>query len=164
MNRSAVAALIMAGGRSERMRAGGSAQHKGLRTVVGMPLIECNLRALLWFGFSRLFVVLEELNLIVPQLKAYWARQYEILLALYKDGQIAEKPPKQSPAPGQAAAVSAGRCRIGPISRLTSRMVWYRSAMNAVVSDTGLSASSYAVAVQVEPELVFAVDAIFPMS
>jgi NDP-sugar pyrophosphorylase family protein len=60
MNGSAVAALIMAGGRSERMRAGGSAQHKGLRTVLGMPLIECNLRALLWFGFSRLFVAVNE--------------------------------------------------------------------------------------------------------
>jgi mannose-1-phosphate guanylyltransferase/phosphomannomutase len=56
MASSPVAALIMAGGRSERMRAGGSADHKGLRTVLGMPLIECNLRALLWFGFKRLFV------------------------------------------------------------------------------------------------------------
>jgi len=60
MNRSPVAALIMAGGRSERMRAGGSAQHKGLRTVLGVPLIECNLRALLWFGFSRVFVAVNE--------------------------------------------------------------------------------------------------------
>lgn len=50
------AALIMAGGRSERMRAGGSDQHKGLRTVGGMPLIECNLRTLLAFGFTDLFV------------------------------------------------------------------------------------------------------------
>jgi NDP-sugar pyrophosphorylase family protein len=55
---SQVAALIMAGGRSERMRAGGTAQHKGLRTVLGMPLIERNLRALLWFGFHRLFVAI----------------------------------------------------------------------------------------------------------
>ena len=38
------------------MRAGGSAQHKGLRTVLGVPLIEWNLRALLWFGFKRLFI------------------------------------------------------------------------------------------------------------
>jgi mannose-1-phosphate guanylyltransferase/phosphomannomutase len=58
MTRSTVAALIMAGGRSERMRAGGSAQHKGLRTVLGVPLIECNLRALLWFGFKQLFVAI----------------------------------------------------------------------------------------------------------
>jgi NDP-sugar pyrophosphorylase family protein len=55
---SQVAALIMAGGRSERMRAGGTAQHKGLRTVLGVPLIERNLRALLWFGFHRLFVAI----------------------------------------------------------------------------------------------------------
>jgi NDP-mannose synthase len=49
-------ALIMAGGRSERMRAGGSGLHKGLRTVQGVPLIECNLRTLVWFGFKRLFI------------------------------------------------------------------------------------------------------------
>ena len=58
MASSPFAALIMAGGRSERMRAGGSAQHKGLRTVRGVPLIEWNLRALLWFGFKQLFVAL----------------------------------------------------------------------------------------------------------
>jgi len=58
MRSSPVAALIMAGGRSERMRAGGSGQHKGLRTVFGKPLIECNLRALIWFGFKRLFVAI----------------------------------------------------------------------------------------------------------
>jgi len=57
---SRVAALIMAGGRSERMRAGGTGQHKGLRTVLGVPLIERNLRALLWFGFARLFVAINE--------------------------------------------------------------------------------------------------------
>ena len=56
MGSSPAAALIMAGGRSERMRAGGSRQHKGLRTVLGMPLIEWNLRALLRFGFGQLFV------------------------------------------------------------------------------------------------------------
>src|SRR4030081_1911683 len=54
-----IAALIMAGGRSERMRAGGTRQHKGLRTVLGVPLIERNLRALLWFGFHRLFVAIK---------------------------------------------------------------------------------------------------------
>src|SRR5438874_6740191 len=60
MTSSPVAALIMAGGRSERMRAGGTGQHKGLRTVLGVPLIERNLRALLWFGFARLFVAINE--------------------------------------------------------------------------------------------------------
>jgi NDP-sugar pyrophosphorylase family protein len=50
------AALIMAGGRSERMRAGGSAEHKSLRTVRGVPLLEWNLRALEARGFTRVFV------------------------------------------------------------------------------------------------------------
>jgi NDP-sugar pyrophosphorylase family protein len=50
------AALIMAGGRSERMRAGGTAAHKSLRAVQGMPLVEWNLRGLLRSGFRRLFV------------------------------------------------------------------------------------------------------------
>jgi NDP-sugar pyrophosphorylase family protein len=54
----AIAALIMAGGRSERMRAGGTRQHKGLRTVLGVPLIERNLRALLSFGFERIFIAI----------------------------------------------------------------------------------------------------------
>lgn len=58
MATSTIAALIMAGGRSERMRAGGTDQHKGLRTVLGVPLIECNIRALLWFGFKELFVAI----------------------------------------------------------------------------------------------------------
>jgi GTP:adenosylcobinamide-phosphate guanylyltransferase len=34
-----IAALIMAGGRSERMRAGGCSQHKALRRVLGVPMI-----------------------------------------------------------------------------------------------------------------------------
>jgi NDP-sugar pyrophosphorylase family protein len=51
-----LAAIIMAGGASERMRAGGSADHKSLRTLRGAPLIEWNLRALHHFGFRRLFV------------------------------------------------------------------------------------------------------------
>jgi NDP-sugar pyrophosphorylase family protein len=51
-----IGALIMAAGQSMRMRAGGSGQHKGLRTVLGVPLIERNLRTLLWFGFARVFV------------------------------------------------------------------------------------------------------------
>jgi NDP-mannose synthase len=55
-----IAAMIMAGGRSERMRAGGSQDHKGLRTVRGAPLIEWNLRGLLGFDFRRLFVAINE--------------------------------------------------------------------------------------------------------
>ena len=60
MLQSEPAALIMAGGRSERMRASGAPEHKGLRTVLGLPLVECNLRALLHFGFRRLFVAVNE--------------------------------------------------------------------------------------------------------
>lgn len=56
MGSSPLAALVMAGGRSERMRAGGSGLHKALRLVRGVPLVERNLRALLSFGFDRLFV------------------------------------------------------------------------------------------------------------
>ena len=53
-----IAAIIMAGGRSERMRAGGSADHKSLRAVRGTPLIEWNLRSLWRCGFHRIFVAL----------------------------------------------------------------------------------------------------------
>jgi NDP-sugar pyrophosphorylase family protein len=55
---SNVGAIVMAGGRSERMRAGGSAEHKGLRTVRGMPLFEWNLRGLLQSGFRRIFAAI----------------------------------------------------------------------------------------------------------
>jgi NDP-sugar pyrophosphorylase family protein len=50
------AALMMAGGRSERMRACGSDNHKALRTVLGVTLIERNIQTLLLFGFRRLFI------------------------------------------------------------------------------------------------------------
>lgn len=56
MNCSSLTALIMAGGRSERMRAGGCAHHKGLRTVLGVPLIERNLQRLLELGFEDVYV------------------------------------------------------------------------------------------------------------
>lgn len=49
-------ALVMAGGRSERMRSGGASEHKGLRTIMDSPLIEWNLTALLSFGFTDLYV------------------------------------------------------------------------------------------------------------
>jgi NDP-sugar pyrophosphorylase family protein len=62
MPESECAALIMAGGRSERMRATGVPEHKGLRAVLGVPLIECNLRALLHFGFARVFVAVNEIE------------------------------------------------------------------------------------------------------
>ena len=57
----------------------------------------------------RLFAVLEELNYVVPQLKSYWARQRDLLLAIAKE-EGTEKPPKQSPAlMALSAAAAAGR-------------------------------------------------------
>jgi len=50
------AALVMAGGRSERMRAHGDARHKALRPVAGRRLIDWNLQALRYFGFADLYV------------------------------------------------------------------------------------------------------------
>lgn len=50
------AALIMAGGRSERMRASGDTRHKALRVVAGRPLIDWNLEALRYFGFREIYV------------------------------------------------------------------------------------------------------------
>lgn len=44
-------ALIMAGGKSERMRASGVDTHKALARVCGVTLLEWNLRLLLNFGF-----------------------------------------------------------------------------------------------------------------
>ena len=49
-------ALIMAGGKSERMRAGGCGTHKALRTVAGSTLLEQNLRALFRFQFKEITV------------------------------------------------------------------------------------------------------------
>jgi NDP-sugar pyrophosphorylase family protein len=49
-------ALIMAGGKSERMRAGGCVLHKALRAICGAPLIEYNLEMLFRFGVSRVWV------------------------------------------------------------------------------------------------------------
>lgn len=50
------AALVMAGGRSERMRAAGNPRHKALRCVAGRPLINWNLQALRHFGFSEIYL------------------------------------------------------------------------------------------------------------
>jgi NDP-sugar pyrophosphorylase family protein len=49
-------ALIMAGGRSARMRATAGGTHKALQPVLGVPLIERNVRPLLAAGFHELFV------------------------------------------------------------------------------------------------------------
>ncbi len=44
-------ALIMAGGASERMRASHGSAHKALVEVLGVPMLEQNLSALLAFGY-----------------------------------------------------------------------------------------------------------------
>lgn len=49
-------ALIMAGGRSDRMRSGGCTTHKALRSVCGSTLIEHNLRMLSCHGFTDVSV------------------------------------------------------------------------------------------------------------
>lgn len=50
-------ALIMAGGRSERMRATAGPTHKALVSVLGVPMLERNLCALLASGFRQIAVV-----------------------------------------------------------------------------------------------------------
>ncbi len=50
------AVLIMAGGKSERMRAGGVAIHKVLREVAGVTLLERNIRQSLYFGFRHILI------------------------------------------------------------------------------------------------------------
>src|SRR5580698_2252505 len=49
-------AVIMAGGRSERMRATAGAAHKALVPVLGVSLLERNIVSLLNYGFREIFV------------------------------------------------------------------------------------------------------------
>ena len=51
-------ALIMAGGRSERMRTSGGPLHKALVPVLGVPMIERNLCGFLSEGFHRIVVAI----------------------------------------------------------------------------------------------------------
>ena len=51
-----VTAIVMAGGRSERMRASLASPHKALVTVLGVPLLERNVTTLLSHGFRRIVV------------------------------------------------------------------------------------------------------------
>jgi NDP-sugar pyrophosphorylase family protein len=55
-----IRALIMAGGRSERMRATAGPLHKALVTVSGVPLIEHNLQTLLSQGFRDIAIAVNE--------------------------------------------------------------------------------------------------------
>src|SRR5439155_11552880 len=53
-------AIIMAGGRSERMRATAGPLHKALVPVLGVPLLERNLRCLLSEGFRDIVVAINK--------------------------------------------------------------------------------------------------------
>jgi NDP-sugar pyrophosphorylase family protein len=77
-------ALIMAGGRSHRMRSVSTAQHKGLRTVAGVPLIEWNLRTLLFFGFLDVHVAISAQE---PDL-LYWVEEVGRPLAWGADAKL----------------------------------------------------------------------------
>jgi mannose-1-phosphate guanylyltransferase/phosphomannomutase len=63
-------ALIMAGGRSERMRASSGPQHKALVRVQGLSLLERNLHKLLSHGFRDIFIAISAHE---PELQAYVA-------------------------------------------------------------------------------------------
>lgn len=52
------AALVMAGGRSERMRAGGCKTHKALRTVCGTTLLQHNVQTLFSYGFKDVTIAI----------------------------------------------------------------------------------------------------------
>ncbi|HKP13007.1 MAG TPA: sugar phosphate nucleotidyltransferase [Blastocatellia bacterium] len=71
-------ALIMAGGRSERMRASFGPQHKALVRVLGLSLLERNLYKLLSHGFSDIFIAT---NSHEPELLAHVAECRQRLAA-----------------------------------------------------------------------------------
>jgi len=56
------AALIMAGGKSSRMRASGNGRHKALRSVCGKSLLEWNIRRVLAEGVRNVFVAVNVLE------------------------------------------------------------------------------------------------------
>jgi NDP-sugar pyrophosphorylase family protein len=70
-------ALIMAGGRSERMRASSGNRHKALIPVLGVPMLERNLCALLAFGFDDIVVATNDRE---PEIASH-IRQCASLLA-----------------------------------------------------------------------------------
>jgi NDP-sugar pyrophosphorylase family protein len=67
-------AIIMAGGRSQRMRASGEPRHKALLPVNGVSLFERNVRRLVECGFRDLAVALSAAE---PELAAYCDRVVE---------------------------------------------------------------------------------------
>jgi mannose-1-phosphate guanylyltransferase/phosphomannomutase len=83
------AALIMAGGRSERMRAGGCETHKALRTIDGTPLLLRNLSTLFSFGFRDVWIAVnqyeEQLLRYIEDLGAFAADQHATLKILREE-------------------------------------------------------------------------------
>lgn len=71
-------ALIMAGGRSERMRASSGPQHKALVRILGLSMLERNLCKLLSFGFREIVIAI---NSQESELERYVAERGQALAA-----------------------------------------------------------------------------------
>ena len=82
-------ALLMAGGRSERMRAGGCKTHKALRTICGRSLLQHNLEMLFSFDFKEVTVAVNRaeggLLAAIDALCPVAARAGAVLSALIED-------------------------------------------------------------------------------
>lgn len=70
-----VIGLIMAGGRSERMRLSFGPQHKSLVTVLGVTLLERNICAFVARGICRIVVAISERDAEVHQYVQHYARR-----------------------------------------------------------------------------------------
>ena len=72
---STTCAIIMAGGRSERMRATLPPDHKSLVRILGIPLLERNLCKLLAEGFRDIVVTMNACEVAIEQLRpSTWPR------------------------------------------------------------------------------------------
>jgi NDP-mannose synthase len=71
-------ALIMAGGRSERMRASAGPQHKALARILGLSMFERNLCQLLSYGFREIVIAI---NAQESELERYIAGRGQALVA-----------------------------------------------------------------------------------
>ena len=82
-------ALIMAGGKSERMRAGGRGPHKALARIRGLTLLEWNARQLVSHGFRDIVVAVSseepELSHFVRDTVAPVAARTGATVALYEE-------------------------------------------------------------------------------
>jgi NDP-sugar pyrophosphorylase family protein len=83
------AALMMAGGRSERMRTSGCKTHKALRTIDGTPLILRNLNTLISFGFHDVWIAVnqceEQLLCYLESLRPFAASQHVTIRVLREE-------------------------------------------------------------------------------